>query len=289
MGSGTYASGGRRAARGPMGWKGMTAMATTTDTRVDVISTALVRNAESLASLLRQVPDATPRAIGVWSIGETANHVAGSHVYFLAAARGEATLESLDEVDASNARSLAEDPERDLSVLADRLEAGAKELTGYAGTLAGNPVVEPFTGVHVPLSTLLAIELGEVLVHGYDIARAARLSWRIEPSDALAAQREFVALLPYLVDEKRSVGVRLTAELRIRGMPPIRVSVHDGVLEMGSRAGQKVDFTLSVDPAAYLLMSFNRVNPLGQLLRGKLLVWGRRPWKVATFQSVLNT
>lgn len=103
--------------------------------------------------------------------------------------------------------------------------------------------MEPFTGVQVRLSTLLAIELGEVLVHGYDIARAARLPWWIERSGTLAAYREFVALLPYLLDQKRSAGVRLTADLRIRGMEPIRINVHDGVLELGRQTGQKVDFS----------------------------------------------
>jgi uncharacterized protein (TIGR03083 family) len=263
-------------------------MTTNTDQHVDSVSAALVRSAEELASLLRQIDDPSPKAVGVWSIGETANHVAGSHEYFLTAARG-APLESLDEVDAGNARSLAADPERDPSVLADRLEAGAKELVRYARTVDGNPTVEPFIGVHVPLSTLLAIELAELLVHGYDIARATGLPWRIMPSDAVAAQREFVALLPYLLDKKRSAGVRVSAELRIRGMEPLWVGVRDGVVELESPAGQKVDFTLSADPATYLLMSFNRVGPLRQLLRGRLLVWGRRPWKIRTFQSIFTT
>lgn len=173
-------------------------------------------------------------------------------------------------------------------MLADRLEAGAKELVRYARTVEGNPIVEPFIGVQVPLSTLLAIELAEVLVHGYDIAQAAGLPWRITGSDALAAYRELVALLPYLVEKKRSAGVRVSAELRTRGMEPVWVHVHDGALELGSLAGQMVDFTMSVDPAVYLLMSFNRVAPLRQLLRGRLLVWGRRPWKILTFQSILN-
>jgi uncharacterized protein (TIGR03083 family) len=267
----------------------MTTMATTTDGHVDAVCTALVRNAEQLAAVLRQISDPTRKAIGIWSIGETANHVAGSHEYFLSAARGEATLESLDEVDAGNARSLAEDPERDPSVLADRLEAGVKELVRYAGTVEGDPVVKPFIGVEVPLSTLLAIELGEVVVHGYDIARAAGLPWRIEPSDALVAHREFLALLPYLLDKKRSAGARVNAEIRIRGMDPFVVSVHDGILGLEQATGQKVDFTMSVDPAVYLLMYFNRVNPLSQMLRGKLLLWGRRPWKIQTFQSVFVT
>lgn len=264
-------------------------MAPSTDRHVDAVCTALVRNAEQLAAVLRQIRDPAPKAIGIWSIGETANHVAGSHEYFLAAARGEAALEGLDEVDAGNAQSLAEDPERDPSVLADRLEGGVKELVRYAGTVEGNPAVTPFIGVEVPLSTLLAVELGEVLVHGYDIAHAAGLPWRIEASDALVAHREFLPLFPYLLDEKRSAGARVNAEMRIRGMDPFVVSVHDGILELEEATGQKVDFTMSVDPAVYLLMYFNRVNPLSQMLRGKLLLWGRRPWKIGTFQSVFIT
>lgn len=264
-------------------------MATVTDKYVEDVCRALVRNAEQLAAVLRQISDPSPTAIGIWSIGETANHVAGSHEYFLAAARGEATLESLDEVDAGNARSLAEDPERDPSVLADRLEAGVKELVRYARTVEGDPTVEPFIGVDVPLSTLLAIELGEVVVHGYDIARAAGLPWRIEPADALVAHRQFLALLPYLLDKKRSAGARVKAQMRIRGMDPFVVSIHDGILELEQPTGQNVDFTLSIDPAVYLLMYFQRVNPLSPMLRGKLLLWGRRPWKIRTFQSVFIT
>lgn len=267
----------------------MITMATTADRQVDAVSMALVRSAEKLASVLRRISDPTPKAIGTWSIGETANHVAGSHEYFLAAARGVATLESLDEVEAGNARSLAEDPERNPSVLADRLETGVRELVSYARTVDDNPAVAPFIGVEVPLSTLLAIELGEVLVHGYDIARAAGLPWTIEPSDALVAHREFLALLPYLLDKNRSAGARVNAELRIRGMEPVLVSVHDGTLELEKETSQRVDFTMSVEPSVYLLMYFNRVDPLSQVLRGKLLVWGRRPWKIRTFQSIFIT
>lgn len=272
-----------------MGRERMVTMATTTDSHVDAVCTALVRNAERLAEVLRQISDPTPNAIGIWSIAETANHVAGSHEYFLAAARGDATLESLDDVDTANARSLAEDPERHPSVLADRLGAGVQGLVRYAGAVEGNPVVQPFVGVEVPLSTLLAIELGEVLVHGYDIAHAAGLSWRIEPADALVAHREFLVLFPYLLDRKCSTETRVNAEIRIRGMDPVVVSMHDGILEVEKVAGQKVDFTMSVDPATYLLMYFNRVNPLTQVLRGNLKLWGRRPWKIQTFKSAFVT
>lgn len=45
-------------------------MATTTGQQVEIVSAALVRNADVLAELLRQVRDPTPRAIVIGSIGE---------------------------------------------------------------------------------------------------------------------------------------------------------------------------------------------------------------------------
>jgi hypothetical protein len=53
-----------------------------------------------------------------------------------------------------------------------------------------------------PLSTLLAVELGEVLVHGHDIARASGLPWSIDRAQAAAGG--MLPLLPHLVDRERA-------------------------------------------------------------------------------------
>lgn len=53
--------------------------------------------------------------------------------------RGEANLERLDEVDAGNARGLAENPERDPRVPADRLDRGGEALVAYARQVDGDP------------------------------------------------------------------------------------------------------------------------------------------------------
>ena len=102
------------------------------DSLVMPLCDALLDTSSALAAMMRQVRDPTVRAVGVWSIGETAAHVSGSSRYFLAAARGEAVLERLDDVDRSNARALATDPERDPGRLADRLETGEQALVGFA-------------------------------------------------------------------------------------------------------------------------------------------------------------
>lgn len=228
--------------------------------------------------LLRRVPDPTRPAIGEWSIGETAAHVASSAPFFLAVARGEAEPEALAEVAAANTAFLASDPERRPSVLAERHAIGEKALLAYVGGVVGDPVIEAFRGVRVPLSTLLAVELSEVLVHGHDIARAAGRASPVERAYAAAAAGGLLPLLPHLVDRQAAAGRRLRVELRLRGGERAMLEFDDGKLRVGGSDGRPVDCRLSVDPVVYLLLTFGRTGPWRPMLQGGLAVWGRRPW-----------
>ena len=48
---------------------------------------------------------------------------------------------------------------------------------GFVGVTANGLVLSP--------STMTSLLLGEQVVHGLDIARAARIGWEIDPADAL--------------------------------------------------------------------------------------------------------
>ena len=258
---------------------------------IDGLCDALHRASGRLTGLLRQDPDPSAPAIGVWSVGETAAHVSHSPTYFLAVARGEATEpEALDDVARSNADVLAADPERRPRVLADRLERAGEELVSFARSLDGDPVVRPFAGVDVPVSSVLAIELGELLVHGLDIARAAKLPWAIPRDEAALTVQGLVPLLPFTVDEGRARRVALRCELRIRGDGRAGLTLEDGALRIGPRqpAGQ-LDCRLSVDPAALLLLTFHRTGTMRPILRGQMLAWGLRPWRAMTLPRVMKT
>jgi uncharacterized protein (TIGR03083 family) len=257
--------------------------------RVGVLCDELTAVRAQLSVVLRQITDPRPTAVGSWSIGETAQHLSGSAEYFLAAARGEADLERLDEIDASNARALAADPEREPRVLADRFDRGGEALVAFARTVGGDPSVTPFAGVEVPLSTLLGRELGEVLVHGRDIARAAGLPWHIDPSHAVLTLEAYLPLFPFLLDRHRAAGVRLALELRVRGMRPIIVRIEGGTLVVADSRGQRVDAHLSAEPVTYLLLTWARIAPWRPILRGQLVVWGRRPWRVGALGPLLLT
>jgi uncharacterized protein (TIGR03083 family) len=249
------------------------------DSLVTPLCDELLDTSAGLASVMRQVADPTVSAVGVWSIGETAAHVSGSSRYFLAAARGASSLERLDEVDQSNAHALADDPERDPSRPAERLETCEQALVGFARQVDGDPAVHPFAGVEVPLSSLLAIELGELLVHGFDIARAAHLPWSIDPAAARLALQGYLPLMPYTLDVSRAHGVRLALEIRIRGMQAVVVTIADDALVVHASGEQRVDAHIAATPTAYLLLMWNRIPPWRPLLSGQLLIWGRRPWR----------
>lgn len=72
-------------------------------------------------------------------------------------------------------------------------------------------------------------------------------------------------------------------------MRPVVIQVEDGTLAVEEPRGAPVDCHLSVDPVIYLLLVFNRISPWKPILRGQLITWGRKPWRVTELGSLLRT
>lgn len=250
---------------------------------------ALDAASERFVALLRRGPDPTAPAIGTWTVGETAAHVSRSPTYFLSVARGEVTdPHALDDVARTNAEHLAADPERDPQVLADRLEPAHEAFVSFVRTVDGDPLVRPFGGVEVPLSSVLTVELAELLVHGDDIARAVRIGWPIPRDEAAITLDGLLPLLPFVVDEERARTVEMRCELRVRGGDRALLVLEGGRLRVERPSAAPVDCRMSVDPAAFLLLAYRRIGMLGPIVRGRIVAWGRRPWRAASLQTVLK-
>ncbi len=250
---------------------------------------ALEGSGRRFTELLRQVPDATVPAIGTWNVGETAAHVASSRPNLLGVAQGTQAPESLEAVAEINDSRLAADPERDLRVLADRIDATGERFGSFLEAVSGDPTVEVFRGVHTPLSTLVAVAVAELLVHGHDIARACGLPWQITREHAAPTAGALIPLLTHMVDAGQAGGLTASFELRIRDGDTAVVVFTDGVARVEPSSDQRVDCRISADPAAYLLLGFGRSRQLGPILAGKLLAWGRRPWLALKFPSLFRT
>ena len=197
-------------------------------------------------------------------------------------------MPGLDEIGTANAAYLAEHPERDPDVLADRVESGAKDFVTHLTSVEGDPLVTWYGDTRVPRSAMAGVLLGEVLVHGFDIARAEGLPWRIDPTHAALAIDGSLPVLSHFVDQEQAAAVDVCYELQIRGNGRSFWHFRNGRLTIERVAPPRIDCHLSVDPVAFMLVSYERIPSWRSVLRGKFLTWGRRPWMGLQLPRLLN-
>ena len=271
---------------------------------------ALRDEVRRVTALLRSIQDPEPHAVGRWNLGEVAMHLSQAWIVVPGLARrdlsrahevlprvaGDSLIRDIGELGETTILGVKSDPERNPSVLADRIEARAEEyLSECVGADPTAPRPWLVHGTTVRQSTLTYHLLNETIMHGGDIAHAAGRPWPIEPAHAAMVLGRFIvpviqALDPRaMVEAEQAAGLRVTYELRIRGGDRFHVIVNDGVLRIEDPSPRRVDCRISADPVAMLLVTWNRQSQWSAIARGKLLVWGRKPWWGPRFRTLLRT
>jgi len=258
------------------------------------LAAAIVRSAQ----LWRSIADSSAPVPGLaWTAGQTAAHVVadmGEYTEVLTRhVNGETAEFNIPDGSPARARNSANDrhlvdvPERDMRRLADLLEAAAAKYLAAASAIDTSERVALLTadGLVLEPAVMTCLLLGEQLVHGLDIARAARRPWNIERDDALLAIPAALSLVPKYL---RPRTTNASFELRLRGAPRYRVAIANGT-GVVTVAGEKADCVITADPVTFLLLGLNRVPQLPQLLRGKLRAGGRKPWLAAKFGTLLES
>ena len=246
--------------------------------------------------LLRTNKDVTATAIGHWTVPEVACHV--SHV--IDKDTDSLTGRPLPDVELSPAAvavwtnsMLNDDPERDLIALADRIDAlGATFLDMQeappteAVTWAGGTLLPPYAvACHL---------LEELLVHGYDVAKAARTRWPIAPAHAALAITG--AAVPIMSASPQSwvkpgydPRVQARLEVRLRSHERFALALDNGLHVELPPERSRADAYLSADPAALLLVMLGRKSKRGALLRGEIIAWGPRPKALFAVMSNISS
>lgn len=257
---------------------------------------ALEQAAARVAGLLRSVPDPEVAALGEWNVAQLATHLSHAFAVVPSLARRErkSPLRALDELAGLTTRFVADDPERDLGVLADRIERGAKEfLAATAAGSADDPCPWLVEGTTLPVAVLTCHLLNEAVVHGYDIAKAAGRPWPIDRTSAALIFQGFILQVLQvvgprdLVVQEAAAGRRCRYDIRLRGGGRFCLLFDDGALTVEPPSDRKVDCHLSVDPAAFLLVGWGRINQWRAIPKGQLLPWGRRPWMALRLRGML--
>lgn len=275
--------------------------------------TALLRSLHAERDAPARDPNGSP-VVGQWNLAEVAAHLSHTWLGLPGLARrdlsevdalvpdrdaGGAIVADIARLPAFTARAVRADPERNLGVLADRIETRS---AGYLADRAADTPADAATarpwlvpGVTVPPSVITAHLLGETVVHGWDIARAAGRPWRIEPAHAALVVRGFLvpvllAVGPRLLDGPGAGAASGRYLLRVRGgegFEPAEFPLELGADGMRPGGPGRVDCRMSVDPVGFLLLFFGRIGVGSAVARGKLLVWGRKPWLAARLHAAL--
>ena len=245
--------------------------------------------AGQLVALLRTRPDPGAVAVGHWTVRDVAAHVAGGAELYAELVRGTPSpAPTIEAITALNDQIIGTLAGQDLQALADRIEAAVAGLLAAAERHPGDPDVPWHAGLHLPLSTLLAVACGEYLIHGRDIARAAASRWPVPADWARTVFLGLLPVVPHYLRAERAQGRRARYDIRLRGEHDARAvfTIEGGALTVGTpAAGQRADCYLSADPWAFLLVLYGRTGPLTPALAGQILAWGRRPWLAFTLPA----
>jgi len=242
---------------------------------IDVVATAeaLRRTSGRVVNLLHAVKDPSgPAGRLDWTIGQTAAHLVGGVEHFASYLRGRG-LAAAQRTALGNAEMLAAFTERDPARLADRLE---QAVAAFLAAEAGCDAVTPHwtdTGIAMTAPTIAATALGELLVHGRDIAHGSGVRWPVSRADSLLVLDAVIPLLPHYLDRHRTAGLHIAYEIRLRGGGRYRLAIYDGHATV-TDAGAPVDCWISADPVDFLLVGYQRAGQWGRVLRGGLLSGG---------------
>ena len=272
---------------------------------------ALRDEVRRVTTLLRSIRDPAAPAVGGWNLAETAMHLSQvwlvapglarrdlSGIYevmpTLAGTAGDSLIRDIWELADVTNLGVRSDDERDCSVLADRIEARAQEYFDECARSTADEL-RPWLveGSTARLSTLTCYLLNETLVHGYDIARADKRGWQIEPSHAAMVLAGFIvpvmqALDPRALVSDRAAGVRACYDLRIRGGSRFRFVFDDRTLRVDEPSSRRVDCHISADPVAFLMVVWGRQSQWKAIARGRLTAWGRKPWLGPRLRALLR-
>ena len=228
---------------------------------------------------------AVPRSM--WTVGEVAAHLATDVGINADAAAGipfdidmPADARTAERMVSLNSRAVAQVSERDPGVLAEMVEASvARFLAATDGRSGGERLATPWYGddVILDLDTAACVVLGELVVHGHDIARALGRRWPIDPSHAALVLCGVASMLPLYVDPNAAAGVSARYAVHVRRHQGFIVSIDAGVVTT-EEPGAAADCHISADPVALLLVAYGRKGQWSQIAQGRMLAWGRRPW-----------
>lgn len=242
---------------------------------------ALTELSPRLVDLVASMPDpglAVPNS--TWTTREIAVHLILGHQYYAEIATGAPSpivYESKEQwaatIEAMHADVAETDPNKLAALLRDSIEKVGAELDVRA---ADQPITS-LNGISLTLGHAVAEMLGEVLLHGYDLATALRVPWPIEPDHAAAVVIGYLPLNGLFLNPATAADHTARYRLELRGVAGVNVTFKDGRYSWGPVDDEPVDGVIDADPVAYLLTATGRLSQWPLIALGRYAAGGARP------------
>jgi uncharacterized protein (TIGR03083 family) len=245
---------------------------------------ALDNAADRFVALLSSAPDTmvqVPACPG-WTVRDLAAHLADTIVQY-----GRAAWTPADATAAGpGTEQLTAEGAAAAEELAARLHPELAALRALIDTQDGQiPEFRYHDGPLVPADAGFGILLGELVVHGHDVASALGRPWPVDPGHAALIVEGLGPILPAEVRPDRAKGLTASFEIRLRGFASHIWEFQDGQLHVNPPHPSKIDVHLSADPAALLLVMYGRESQWKHIPAGRMAAWGRKPWLAFTLGS----
>lgn len=171
--------------------------------------------------------------------------------------------------------------------LAEELRSVSAEIDGFFDANSDDRPVFPFHSFGMVSGiTGQTSWLGELLLHGEDIARAVHIPWPLAERDMLLILRGACELAPRYLRSGTDTETNISVAVQIPDAQPYLIHIHDGVVDMRERrAADRPDAVLRVPGSTLTQLLYQRIGPLTAARRGLRIVGGRRPWAALTLMS----
>jgi uncharacterized damage-inducible protein DinB len=164
--------------------------------------------------------------------------------------------------------------------LADQIQALAREMDSFFDANTDDRPTIPFHAFGVMSGTTAQTNwLGELLLHGQDVARAVKAPWQLPERDMLLVLRGGTEMVPLYLRPGVSADTDVCVAFQIPEARPYLIHIHDGTAEMCERRpDDRPDAVLRLPASTLTQLLYQRIGPLSAVRRGLRLVGGRRPW-----------
>jgi uncharacterized protein (TIGR03083 family) len=215
-----------------------------------------------------------------WTVREAVAHVtsvAPRYAKFpYGTQRLAGTPAELPALNGEEIKALGERPVAELlTVLADAVDAVIGQVQGFADQ---PPQYRFHGGGLVTADVALGILLGELVVHGWDIARALHRPWPVTRRQVSLIWSGVEPILPGWVDPASAAGHHGAYQVHLGDGRRHVLCFTSGTLSTQLPAGRRIQCHIGGSPEAILLILYRRLSPWRAALTGRVAAWGPRPW-----------